>query len=353
MTELTTGEKRAIRRRILREVLAREGLGRLPRRRAVLLTGSQGSGKTRAALEAVAVPRGEVIVWATQPDTAKAEEVAADYRRIAGPGSLPVMVVRGRSAVDPRHPDGGTMCLRATVTREAAKKGIPVRRAICASCPLRATCGYMRQDREIQAMGGRGLFVLSRAYLFLPCPAPAPDLLIADEAVTIAAIDTDVSLPAADIGRVTLYRGGGGGLLGDAMAAGRTLTALHAALRTPCPLAALREAGVTRESLGFACQVVGAAVPDLSKVVDGAMTDGEIEGILERLADDPAPGVLDLLAAVTREIDLGRDTITGVTWQPAKGDDAARVTRSTGCAGSGPWRPRRPSWRWTGPEARH
>lgn len=78
MTERHTTEKRAIQRRILREVLAREGLKRLPRRRAVLLTGSQGSGKTREALEAVAVARGEVIVWATQPNTAKAEEVAAD-----------------------------------------------------------------------------------------------------------------------------------------------------------------------------------------------------------------------------------------------------------------------------------
>ena len=326
MTERRTTEKRAIQRRILREVLAREGLKRLPRRRAVLLTGSQGSGKTREALEAVAVARGEVIVWATQPNTAKAEEVAADYRQIAGPDSLPVMVVRGRSAADPRHPEGEPMCLRAAVTEAAAKKGIPIRRAICASCPLGAGCGYMRQDREIQAMEKRGFFVLSRAYLFLPCPAPAPDLLIADEAVTIAAIDAGVSFPAADIERITLYRGGGGGLLGNAITAGRTLTTLHAALRTRHPFAALRAAGVTEENLYFARHVIEAVAPDLSRIVDGAMSNAEIKDILDRLQDDPAPRVLDLLAAVTREIGLERDTITGVTYQPERGSDSALVT---------------------------
>ena len=80
--------KRAIQRRIMREALARAGLKKLPRRRRLLLTGAQGSGKTRVALEAVASLRGNVIVWLTEPTTSRIE-VASDYHAIAAPESPP------------------------------------------------------------------------------------------------------------------------------------------------------------------------------------------------------------------------------------------------------------------------
>jgi hypothetical protein len=187
--DLAPDEKRAVQRRILREVLTREGLRSLPRRRAVLLTGSQGSGKTTEALAAVAELRGDMIIWCMQPTTDKAEEVAGDYATIASPESLPVLFVRGRSADDPRHPEQ-KMCPPHVVVHEAAKKGIPIRRAICSTCPRKTDCGYMRQDAEILGLGDRAYFLLSLQYLFLPCPAPGPDLLIADKSVVIGATET-------------------------------------------------------------------------------------------------------------------------------------------------------------------
>jgi hypothetical protein len=324
-TDPLSERKRAIRRRIMREVLAREGLKKLPRRQRLLLTGAQGSGKTRTALEALAALRGNVIVWVTEPTTSKAVEVAGAYREIAGPDSLPVLVVRGRSANDPRHPPGVSMRLRSAVVEEAARKGVPIRRAICPTCPCKGECGYMRQDAEIDALGDRALFILSREYLFLPCPAPDPDVLIADECVTIAAIDEAITLSAATIEQVPLYRGGWHGALANAIAAGETLTTLHAALRTPRPLAALREAGVTTDDLQFAKHIVESAVVDRSKLVHGRMTDEEISAAIVAVEEDNAEKVVELLNAVLRETGLGRDTLTGVVYLPEHGDKAARV----------------------------
>jgi hypothetical protein len=324
-TDLPPERKRAIRRRIMREILAREGLKKLPRRQRLLLTGAQGSGKTRTVLEAVAALPGNVIVWLTEPTTSKAVEVATAYREIAGPNSLPAMVVRGRSANDPRHPSGVAMCLRSAVVEEAAKRGVPIRRAICPKCPRKDECGYMRQDAEIEALGDRALFFLSREYLFLPCPAPNPDLLIADECVTIAAIDEAITLRAATIEQLQLYRGGWHGALANAITAGETLTALHAALRTPQPLAALRDAGVTTDDLRFARHIVESAIVDRSKIVHGRMTDEQISAAIVVLEEDNAEKVLELLNAVLRETSFGRDTLTGVVYLPEHGDKAAHV----------------------------
>jgi hypothetical protein len=315
--------RRALRRRIMRAVLAHEGLKRLPPRQRRLLTGSQGSGKTRVALESVAALRGHVIVWMTQPTTAKAIEVAADYASIAGPESLPVKVVRGRSTTDLHHPDT-RMCLRHEVVEEVAKRGVSIPRAICGTCPLRNKCGYMRQDREIKALGSRAFFVLAREYIFLPCPAPKPDLLIADEAVTLTVIE-EISFPASNIEKVELYRGGVIGTLGKAITAGKTLSALHTALRAPRPLKTLRNAGLTVKDLRLARHVVAAAVADVSNAVSGAMEDDEIMDVLDALKDDPAPNVRDLLDAVLIEVGLARDTLTGVVYHPEKGEKVAHV----------------------------
>jgi hypothetical protein len=142
-------------------------------------------------------------------------------------------------------------------------------------CTHRNQCGSRRQDREVNALHGRAFFVLAREYIFLPCPAPKPDLLIADEAVTLTAIER-ISFPASNIEKVQLYRGGVIGTLGRVMQTGQTLTALHTALRDSRPLKALREAGVTVEGLRAARSIVAAAVMDVSSAVNGAMEDNKI-----------------------------------------------------------------------------
>jgi hypothetical protein len=101
-----------------------------------LLTGSQGTGKTRTELEVLVqlIPpanvAGDLVVHHYAPRLDKAVEFASDYAGIAGAASLPVKVVRGRGAKDPERGGGTEMCPRHAVVTRAAQAGIQVRKAI-------------------------------------------------------------------------------------------------------------------------------------------------------------------------------------------------------------------------------
>ena len=74
--------KAAISRKVNKQVAAEHGLERLSGKGArLLLTGSQGSGKSRAAAEEIADLDGDTVVWWTVPTIDKAEEQAAEYRK--------------------------------------------------------------------------------------------------------------------------------------------------------------------------------------------------------------------------------------------------------------------------------
>lgn len=309
----TPAAKGAITRKVRRQVLAERGLQALPKPSRLLITGSQGSGKTSEAIKAVAEIKGAAVVWVTQPSLEKADEVAGDYIAVAGPDSMPVLPVRGRGA---ENPDalGTAMCPRHAVVTRAAQKGVQVRKAICAKCPLAPRCGYLRQERQIAAIGERGFFVLARNYLFLPCPAPAPDILIADEAITLAAIDDALELSPATIRDAVPFEGH---RLADVMAANLTLNRLHDALQDQRPLAALRAAGVTVEHLRAAQRMLESAIEDREIAVNGEMTDAEIAAALDRLDENTAGQVLILIGAIIREMATDRDTLTAVVYQPA------------------------------------
>ena len=76
--------KAAITRRIRREVLLELGLDRLPKiAERVLVTGGQGTGKSRTAAEQIASLEGSVVIWWLVPTLEKAEEQAAEYRAFA------------------------------------------------------------------------------------------------------------------------------------------------------------------------------------------------------------------------------------------------------------------------------
>ena len=148
----------------------------------LLITGSQGSGKSRAAAEDIAAIRVPMTVWWTVPTLDKAAEQAAEYNRLRQPDSMPAIVVRGRGADDPDNP-GKRMCPRYKAAERAAKAKVNVRKDICGSCPFRVGCSYLKQEENIAGMNGSGLFVMAREYLFTPCPAPSPDVFIGDESV--------------------------------------------------------------------------------------------------------------------------------------------------------------------------
>ena len=61
--------------------------------------------------------------------------------------------------------------------------GVNVQKAICDNgCSLRFSCGFQRQATALRD-DPTGLFLMAIDYLWLPCPAPRPDLVIVDESV--------------------------------------------------------------------------------------------------------------------------------------------------------------------------
>jgi hypothetical protein len=182
--------KGAITRSLKRAVLARHGIHQLPKvGERALVTGGQGTGKSRTIIEAIAEMEGSASVWVLAPTLEKAEETAEEYRAVARGTSLTAYVVRGRGAPDPRTKGEEAMCPRHLVVNRAAAMGVKVRAAICdGGCPLRFSCGFMRQAFRLQERPA-GLFLMAADYLWLPCPAPRPDYVIVDESVTAKAVE--------------------------------------------------------------------------------------------------------------------------------------------------------------------
>lgn len=319
--ELGRGQKAAISRRVKRQVLSEHGLQRLDDAARLLITGSQGSGKTRTAIESVAQIAGDVVVWMTQPTLEKAEEVAADYAAVSGPNSLPALVVRGRGAADPASAKELAMCPRNQVVNRAAVKGVEVRKVICTTCPLRPKpgqpgCGYLQQEHRIAEKGERGVFLMSRAYCFIPSPAPHPDILIADETVIPEAVDTPMVLRPELLRDVVRFRGKD---LAQVMATNVTMNRLQEALLTPAPFATLRAAGVTTEALREARKVLDAEMEAQPEVtVSGEMEDEAINHVLDAIEENALGYALATVGAVLREAGKSRDTLTGVVYDPAR-----------------------------------
>lgn len=313
---LTGKQKRAVRRRIRRKVMRERRLLKLPCVRIALITGSQGTGKTRLSIEEIAEIKGDVVICDTQPSLAKAEEVARDYRVVATANSMPALVCRGRGAPDPEADDNARMCRRHEVVNRAARKGINIRKAICQTCPFAGECGYLRQEAAIQAMGERGLFLQAREYLFFPSPAPAPDILIADEAVTITAIADVVEFSPHELQDVVSYFGGSD--LANVIRANETINKLADALKQSEPLKALRDANVTIKDLSFACRMLESAGDARRPEIDGRMSDDDIDKALASIKGSEIANALMTVDAVIREMKTGRDTLTAVVYDPRR-----------------------------------
>ena len=198
--DLSPGKKGAITRRHIRAVAAERGHegGRLPPSPRMLITGAQGSAKTTMAAEAVATITAPINIWLTQPTLGKAEEIARDYRRLTEglPDALPARIVRGRGASDPER-QGHTMCDRADAARLVAEAGLSVRKTLCPTCPFAGQCGTHRQAARIAATSTAAYF-MSSEYLYVPSPAPTPDVLITDDHSAVAAVKVS-RIPLSDL----------------------------------------------------------------------------------------------------------------------------------------------------------
>jgi hypothetical protein len=201
--------KSAITRRIRKEVLAELGIDRLPKQgERTLVTGAQGTGKSRTCAETLAeLPAGGLSIWWLVPTLEKADEQAGEYNRLRTPDSLLGRIVRGRGALDPRTHDADAMCPRHLVVNRAAAMGVIVQKAICDNgCSLGFSCGFQRQATALRD-DPTGLFLMASDYLWLPCPAPRPDIVLVDESVIDKAIET-VSFDPSRIVADDLWAGG-------------------------------------------------------------------------------------------------------------------------------------------------
>jgi hypothetical protein len=303
--------KAAITRRIKREVLAEYGIDKLPRQgERTLITGAQGTGKSRSAAEAIAELSGQLVIWWLVPTLEKAQEQADEYSRLAGEDSMKALVVRGRGAPDPRI-EGEAMCPRHLVVNRAAAMGVNVQEAICRNgCPLQTTCGFQRQKKE---MPETGLFVMASHYLWLPCPAPRHDLVIVDESI----LDKAAEVISFDPSRITDDDKWSGRELDEAMERRRIALLVRSAI-TEHPgreLTFLRENDITVADIRGCLQHLATrdeAYPQLS----GHMSDRAIAAALDAVEAREVLKVLKLFRQIRRELPLPRARLNSVWYEP-------------------------------------
>jgi phage/plasmid primase-like uncharacterized protein len=298
-----------------RQAWADAGLKTPPR---LLVSGSQGTGKTAAVLKGVASvldPRLSVALYV--PTLAKAVEAAAAYSEERSFDSPGPMVVRGRKAVDPEGDGKETMCRRADVATKAAALRVNVRQKICRTCPFQATCGYLRQDGEIREHGA-GLFVMAHEYLFLPSPLTGAkikrDLVVVDEDVALKAPAVVEFAPGRikDSGDWTKIG------LSEATAARPIADKLHRAITEQAePLAWLRAEGITADDLKRLRKALNAQAEDVVEGIDGAMTDAEIDAVLGAVERSDLGKVARLVGQVLVEWDTGRPALSSVVYDPS------------------------------------
>ena len=323
--------KAALTRRLHRQVAADHGFGqRIPVAPRVLVSGSQGTGKTAEAIAAVAAVRERTAIRWTEPSLAKCEEVAADYEAAAGPDSLPAIVVRGRAQPDPSRP-GARMCQRHEAAERVSRRGYSVKQTMCGGCPFaQSGCGHLEQAARIEAMGSVGLFLAASQGLFAHSPAPAADLLIGDERID----PTEARAVPLDVLRPDLlpYRGGPG--LSAIVAAHATLDAVRIALAEPRQLAALRAAGVGRAELRPVIRLLKPLAEPNPADLAGGLPDAEILRRLDASKPHPAAAALAVLRAVALEIDQPRPMLNGVVLRDGN-LTVVRLRKPRGIAGAG------------------
>jgi hypothetical protein len=306
--------KGAITRRVKREVLAKYGLQALPKQGdRVVVTGAQGTGKSRTTAEQIAELRGDTAIWWLVPTLAKAEEQVAEYTERADAGSMKARVVRGRGAPDPRTCHADAMCPRHEVVNRAAAMGINVQEEICNNgCSLRFSCGFQRQATVLR-INPLGLFVMAADYLWLPCPAPRADMVIVDESVIAKASETISFDPA----RIVDDHKWAARDLEEAMAFRATALLVRAAVvehpgREP---KFLRSCDVTDRALKECIDHLFSK-EEAKATVNGGMTDKQIGSILEAVEARDILKVTKLFRQVRREYAQPRGRLTSVWFDP-------------------------------------
>jgi hypothetical protein len=307
--------KAAITRRIKREVYTKYGIERLPKEGdRTLVTGGQGTGKSRTTAQRIATLKGEAAIWWMVPTLEKAAEQAEEYTRARTTDSMTARVVRGRGAPDPRTDGVEPMCPRHGVVTRAASMGVNVQEAICnGGCPLRFSCGFQRQQTDLRDHPS-GLFLMASDYLWLPCPAPQPDIVIADESLIEKATEI-ISLDPARI--VDDQKWACPNDLDSAMAMRQTAILVRAAVveHPGRELAFLRSYEVTDAALKECVQHL-VSKEEAKPEVNGSMTDKQISAALDMVEAREILKVLKLFRQIRREFAQPRNRLNSVWFDP-------------------------------------
>ena len=307
--------KAAITRRVRREVLAELGLDKLPKQgERALVTGAQGTGKSRTCAETIAeLPHRDLSIWWLVPSLRKAEEQAGEYDRLCTTDSMAARVVRGRGAIDPCN-DDEAMCPRHPVVNRAAAMGVNVQEAICDNgCSLRCSCSFQRQAAALRN-DPVGLFLMANDYLWLPCPAPHPDLVVVDESV----VDKAREIISFDPSRIVADELWAGGDLDEAMQRRRLALLVRAAVveHPGRELAFLREHGAAVEAVRDALKHL-AKREEAQPVLDGRMSDKTIADILDAIEAREILKIQRLFRQIGRELGLPRARLNSAWFDPA------------------------------------
>jgi hypothetical protein len=135
------------------------------------------------------------------------------------------------------------MCPRHLVVNRAAAMGGNVQKEICDNgCARRFTCGFQSQATALRE-GPTALFLMASDYLWLPCPAPRPDLVVVDESV----LDKASEIVSFDPSRIVEDQKWAGGDLEEAMERRRVAWLIRAAVT--------EQAGGERETCQPDCHI--------------------------------------------------------------------------------------------------
>jgi hypothetical protein len=192
--------------------------------------------------------------------------------------------------------------------------GVNVQSQICdGGCMFRFTCGFQRQLTSMRE-DPIGLFLMAADYLWLPCPAPRPDFIIADESVIAKATET-ISFDPARILDDSKWACPND--LDRAMYLRATATLVRAAV-TEHPrreLAFLRDTSVTDEPLKD-CANHLRMKEEATPAVNGAMPDKVISDILDAVEAREILKVFALFRQVRLELAQPRHRLNSVWFDP-------------------------------------
>jgi hypothetical protein len=328
--DLTPVEKARITRRHRKDVARENNVEKLRHGFRMLITGSQGTGKSSDALKAIAkLNMPWLRIAFTLPTVEKAWEAMMQYNSYRRRNSLPAYVVRGTGAFEEQPDQDGNrtsetkMCARAVVMNRLAAANLNAKQTLCPTCPFRDTCGTRRQEAELAEFSG-GVFFMAREYVFLPMPVEGVHMLIGDESLTTVAPSDPVYVDPIRITEVGNWSTTGVEAAVDAMA---VLTRVHRAVTQPGGiLDNLRQEEVTakelRKTAAYLDDIREAAVKNR---IDGTMSDEEIERILNDIQRLEFGAVARLLRQLSIEVSQPRSQANTVCMRHPKDKDSGEI----------------------------